>query len=211
MDRFAVSDLHLGHSKILEFTDRKTGERIRPFTTLDEMHDLIIKNWNSVVKPTDKVYIVGDLAVGDKTEQAEDILCQLNGTKEIILGNHDKFSFILFNKFRYEDHFRTVHGALMERFYIRTEHTEKSVEVCFTHIPIHPSSLGDRIDFNIHGHLHSAHVTRPYFVSEIMEWADIADDRYINVSLEALNFTPVKIVDILQERHNNIQKWNQQF
>lgn len=211
MDKFAISDLHLGHSKILEFTDRKTGERIRPFASLDEMHATIIKNWNSVVKPHDKVYIVGDIAVGDRVSEANKILRELNGSKEAILGNHDKLSFSTINKFSYEYRLKTVHGALMERFYIRTEHSEKSVDVCFTHIPIHPSSLGDRVDFNIHGHLHNAHVTRPYFVSEIMEWADIADDRYINVSLEAINFTPVKITDILSERHNNIQKWNQQF
>lgn len=48
-----ISDLHLGHANVLKFDQR-------PFLTLDEMHETIINNWNSVVDKTDDVYILGD-------------------------------------------------------------------------------------------------------------------------------------------------------
>lgn len=209
MNKFAVSDLHLGHTKILEFKNPQTGEPIRPFASLDDMHDSIIKNWNAVITPKDKVYIIGDIALGDRVSDANYVLQQLHGIKEIILGNHDKYDFHHPNKFTYEKYINKIHGAHTEKFHLSSDFT-KEVNVCFTHIPIHPYFL-DRFYFNIHGHSHSTHVKRPYFVSEIMEWCDIQDDRYINVSVEAVNYTPVKIIDIIQERYDNIKKWNQTF
>ena len=50
-----ISDLHLGHANVLKFDQR-------PFLTLNEMHETIINNWNSVVDKTDDVYILGDFA-----------------------------------------------------------------------------------------------------------------------------------------------------
>ena len=47
----------------------------------------------------------------------------------------------------------------------------------FTHIPIHPCEL-DRFPINVHGHLHEKH---------------ILDDRYVNVSCEVIDYTPVEI------------------
>ena len=32
----------------------------RPFADLDEMHETVILNWNSVVRKKDEVYILGD-------------------------------------------------------------------------------------------------------------------------------------------------------
>ncbi len=58
-----------------------------------------------------------------------------------------------------------------------------------THIPIHPSEFY-RWGFNIHGHLHSK---------------AIQDHRYINVSVERWNFTPVEFTDLI-ERHK--KAWN---
>ena len=49
-----------------------------------------------------------------------------------------------------------------------------------THIPVHESQF-ERWKYNIHGHLHT-HV--------------LADTRYINVSCEQINCTPISIEDI---------------
>lgn len=47
---FYISDLHFGHKNALSFDDR-------PFTTIEEHDNLIIKNWNEVVNIDDDVYI----------------------------------------------------------------------------------------------------------------------------------------------------------
>ena len=52
----------------------------------------LIARWNSVVKPADTVYHLGDFAFGRAAKNIEsvyNILEVLNGNKHLILGNHD--------------------------------------------------------------------------------------------------------------------------
>ena len=51
---YYISDLHIGHTNILKLSHR-------PFDTMDEMIEKIIKNWNKTVKTKDDVYILGDV------------------------------------------------------------------------------------------------------------------------------------------------------
>lgn len=77
-----TSDLHLGHERIVELCNR-------PFNTVEEMNETIIERWNEVVEPLDKVYVLGDVALGKISETLP--LCQrLNGTKYLVPGNHDR-------------------------------------------------------------------------------------------------------------------------
>ena len=70
---YYISDLHLGHYNVLRFDGR-------PFNTCSEMEDTIIKNWNSVVKKEDTVYILGDYC-WNTDEEWERTLKLLNGNK----------------------------------------------------------------------------------------------------------------------------------
>ena len=76
-----TSDLHFGHVNILKFCNR-------PWETTDEMNADLIKNWNSVVKPDDLVFDLGDFAFASNSKW-KDLLSQLNGHHYLILGNHD--------------------------------------------------------------------------------------------------------------------------
>ena len=49
----------------------------------------MIENWNSVVKPGDDVYELGDFAFATE-DQILNILNRLNGNIHLIFGNHDK-------------------------------------------------------------------------------------------------------------------------
>jgi calcineurin-like phosphoesterase family protein len=61
----------------------------RPFTTVDEMNDHIIGNWNAMIDNEDEVYVLGDVGF-DKHKTLENYLRRLNGIKYLIRGNHDK-------------------------------------------------------------------------------------------------------------------------
>ena len=76
-----TSDLHFGHVNILKFCNR-------PWETTDEMNADLIKNWNSVVKPDDLVFDLGDFAFASNSKW-KDLLSQLNGHHYLILVNHD--------------------------------------------------------------------------------------------------------------------------
>ena len=57
---FFTSDTHFSHANMCKFLDYN-GERIRPYEP-DECDELMIQNWNEMVKPEDKVYHLGDLS-----------------------------------------------------------------------------------------------------------------------------------------------------
>lgn len=42
MQKFYIADLHLGHEAVIRMCDR-------PFSSIDEMDSMLIKNWNSIV------------------------------------------------------------------------------------------------------------------------------------------------------------------
>lgn len=60
----------------------------RPFSSVEEMNETLIENWNSVVKPEDVVYVLGNFAWDPTT--AEETLNKLNGLIVIIPGEIDE-------------------------------------------------------------------------------------------------------------------------
>ena len=92
MKYFFSSDYHLGHLNIIRYCDR-------PFQTLEEMDETIIRNHNARIGPDDVLYHVGDFCFrnspGGKTgeggtNKAKYYREKLNGTIFFIKGNHDK-------------------------------------------------------------------------------------------------------------------------
>lgn len=77
-----TSDTHFYHRRVIEYCDR-------PYSSVEEMNEDLIKKYNELVKSGDTVYHLGDFSFGDK-EKTIKIINRLNGQKHIILGNHDK-------------------------------------------------------------------------------------------------------------------------
>lgn len=80
---YFTSDLHFNHLNILKYEPIT-----RPFANIEEMNETLITNWNSVVKDTDTVYVLGDFVMGAVNE-VEKILDRLNGKIILVRGNHD--------------------------------------------------------------------------------------------------------------------------
>lgn len=80
MTIFFTSDTHFDHANVIRFCDR-------PFESVGEMNEALIKNWNAKVKPQDTIYHLGDFCMGSDGQR---IMNRLNGKKHLIIGNHDK-------------------------------------------------------------------------------------------------------------------------
>ena len=88
---FFTSDTHFCHEWTL-----KMG--LRDFPDIKTMDKVMVDNWNSVVKPGDTVFHLGDFAFGKK-QQINNVLYRLNGQIHLIYGNHDlEFYDIFYNK-----------------------------------------------------------------------------------------------------------------
>ena len=88
MANFYTSDLHIFHKNV---TKQGTNFDSRNFNNLDEMHEIILNNWNSTVTNGDRVFILGDMCWKHNDESIA-LVSQLKGIKTLILGNHDNVS-----------------------------------------------------------------------------------------------------------------------
>lgn len=165
MNTFLISDTHFGHAGVCKFLN-EDGSKMRPWDNVTEMDEVLVKNWNDVVGPKDKVYHLGDVVIN---RRALPILGRLNGDKVLIKGNHD-----IFKPRDYADYFRDI----------RAYHVLH--RMLLSHIPVHPNSIG-RFSCNIHGHLHSRKVTAPDGTTDL---------RYLSVCVEQTNFRPVSLDEV---------------
>jgi len=76
-----TGDEHFGHSKILEYCER-------PFKDVDEMDEVLIKNFNEVVKPDDTTIHIGDFTLKNLNEAGK-YWRRLNGEHIFLVGSHD--------------------------------------------------------------------------------------------------------------------------
>lgn len=84
MCTFLTADTHFGHALML-----KPEACDRPYSSVDEMDQALIDNWNAIVHPRDTVWHLGDFAMGLDERRVAQIFYALNGTKKLVVGNHD--------------------------------------------------------------------------------------------------------------------------
>ena len=175
---FLVSDTHFGHMGVCRFTRNDGVTKLRPWNSPEEMDEAMIAKWNSKVKPSDKVYHLGDVVINRK---ALPTLARLNGDKVLIRGNHD-----IFRDDEYRQYFREL----------RAYHVMNGM--ILSHIPVHEASLG-RFGVNIHGHLHANRVTKARGVDartgEVL-YSNTVDVRYHCVCVEQTDFAPILLEDV---------------
>lgn len=167
---YFIADTHFHHNNVISFCQR-------PFTDVGEMNDTLIKNWNSVVKPTDEVYILGDFLYKGTGKQANELLGSLNGRKYLIKGNHEHY-------LKSAD-FNT---SLLE--WIKDYHTfvyYKRKFILF-HYPILEWEGYHHNSIHLYGHVHNNQ--SDYF-------SDILGNRAINVGADMIDFKPISIEKIL--------------
>lgn len=147
---FVIADTHFGHAGMCKFL-RTDGTKLRPWDSPEEMDEVMVQRWNDTVKPTDKVYHLGDVAIN---RRALSTLARLNGDLVLVKGNHDIFPLKDYTKY-----FRDI------RSYIVLD------RMIFSHIPIHPESKG-RFRANVHGHLHASILSDAWYHCVCVEQTD---------------------------------------
>ncbi len=166
------SDTHWFHNNILRYCNR-------PFGSVEEMNEALVNNWNSVVKPDDHVYHLGDFCFGN-VEKWNWCLepGRLNGHIHLILGNHDP-----------ERVFRD--GTFIERFDSIDYQKILIIEgwtVILNHFPfLSFSNNFDHKVIQLFGHIHSG---PGEFGNVLPEGYKLQWNQY-DVGVDNNNYTPV--------------------
>jgi calcineurin-like phosphoesterase family protein len=176
---FYTADLHLGHERIIELSDR-------PFGSVGEMNLELVERWNATVGDQDEIWVLGDLALGS-IEDSLVLAGKLRGRKMLVTGNHDR---CWPGNPRWErwieryarEGFRIIHSR-GDRV-IQRRIGDRTVQVShFPYTPDHRSRAeldafrpADSGGWLIHGHAHNAWRVR---------------DRQVNVGVDIWDYAPV--------------------
>lgn len=185
--RWWTSDTHFGHRNILRFEPEA-----RPFSSTEEMDEVLIERWNAVVRPHDIVYHLGDAIMGDFKAGVEKMQ-RLNGHKILIPGNHDRvFSGLKFDyRMKWRQDYLSVFRVISAEQVFTT--VGRTFDIAMCHFPYEGDSHGeDRYSTMrpkdtglplIHGHVHGAWKFR---------------GRQFNVGVDANNLTPVSEEEVVE-------------
>lgn len=189
---FFSSDWHVGHLNVIKFDKR-------PFRDLDHMHSVLVNNYNSSVTNNDVCYFLGDVGLA-KGEIVKEVISKLNGTKVLLLGNHDRNTFSM-----YDQGFDVVLNTAV--FYLGDK------RISMSHCPLpgikreditgmkgaqegenwHGEfkqmrfiSQDNTIDFHVHGHIHSGpHCDKEHYTQNQFD-VGVAANQYRPVSLSTI-------------------------
>ena len=162
---YIISDTHFNHKNIIDYCNR-------PFCSVEDMDNKLIKNWNSVITKRDIVWHLGDFGFGNK-QQIQRLREQLNGKIYLITGNHDNHNI----KWYYDCGFDKVYDrpVLYDDFYILSHH---------------PRNVGADIYGYIYGHVHNDEMYKDYTKNTFCACA------------ERINYTPIpiyKAIDLMSK------------
>ena len=171
---YFTSDCHFNHKNILAYEPES-----RPFATIEEMNEVIIANWNSVVTAEDEVWVLGDFFMGQLTA-IESILDRLNGKIHLVRGNHDQK-----NRMKiYEAHGIDIHDiAYVQykgRYFVLCHFPNESEE--FVRMVIEDNSEVVWLYGHVHGKAPKGYVNGTY-----------------HVGADTNNLTPISIQQIWEE------------
>ena len=161
---FVISDLHFGHLNIIEF------ERTE-FKSINEHDEFIIKKWNSVVKPTDTVYCLGDISFGLPQADVKRKVSRLLGHKILVKGNHDKNTNSYYKDIGFDEVYK---GPI----YVCDG------KVILSHEPAQ-EAFNNPYVINIYGHTHNSIVDLPNYhcvSAKIVKYIPQNIDHYIGIS-----------------------------
>ncbi len=133
---YIISDTHFNHKNIIKYENR-------PFNSIEEMNDAMIKRWNAVVNDDDIVIHLGDVGLGQESS-LKWIVPSLKGHKILVRGNHDTKS----KQFYLDCGFEEVLPSFIKEI--------GGTKIFFSHRPdARPGNSHDTYDLHFYGHVHT--------------------------------------------------------
>lgn len=178
----------------------------RPWKTVDDMSHGLIDNYNDTVGSNDTCIFLGDIVMGKKQENVPRYLPMLNGTKILVVGNHDFLpSELRPDKLKQMEDLYLANGisqiiyGVCSLAMLTNDISHTNINLCHfptVTIPDHPDQYEQRYrelhpvlkdgHYLLHGHTHSRqHITAPGII-------------HVGVDAEAWNYRPVSLDTILE-------------
>ncbi len=168
-----TSDTHFGHANILRYCGR-------PFDSIEEHDEELVRRWNALVGDKDDIYHLGDFCFTRAGKSADYYLKKLKGRIHIIWGNHDKETRRLYR------HLFASHADYREIYidakWLLDEPPQKT-KVVLSHYPMRAWNACGHGSFHLWGHEHGnmepwglsfdagvdCHSYRPISVDEVVK------------------------------------------
>lgn len=164
-EKFFISDTHFFHTNILKFIG-DDGKRIRPFDSIEAMHEYMIEKWNSVVKDNDYVYHLGDVTF--RYDGAfNNLMSRLKGNKRLCIGNHDK-----------------IWNPCLQKAFQKVEYWKGFKEGNFTALHIPTITKPRDGNFWVHGHTHQRNIEADNCINVCVEVRDYTPVHYDQILKE---------------------------
>jgi len=164
---YLFGDPHFDHTNIIKYCNR-------PFKSVEEMNEVILRNWHRTIRSTDLVFFLGDMAFGRGSRKPRWWLSQLTGRIVYLKGSHDQG-------------IRPAATGLNALKVALTQIVEfsNSKRVLLVHDTVNVPWTW--LGWVIHGHNHN---NRPL--------VDV-HSQHVNVSADVLNYTPISFSELFDK------------
>lgn len=163
-DVFFTSDTHFNHLRCcMRF-------RAPRFSSLEEMNETLIARWNECVRKGDRVYHLGDFALG-RPDDAAAIASRLAGQIYLVRGNHEKVA---------------EHPKVRDRFVWIKDYFGLKIgeqKIYLLHYAMLTWNQSHRGSWHLHGHSHGLLGDDPFA-------------RRLDVGVDAWDFRPVAFEEV---------------
>ena len=179
------ADPNLDHANAIEFSNR-------PFSSVEEMTETLIRNVNDAVGLDDQLWILGDFTNRASVERVRELRSRIACRHaHLIYGNHDR---------------RCDGEGIFESVQYYKELKTKYGRVVLFHYPLREWSAAHYGSIHVHGHIHSIggayndeHLKMKYI--EYMPWGHTPAEselglRIFDVGVDANGYRPVSLDEI---------------
>lgn len=179
---YFVSDIHFGHKNIMKYEPE-----YRNYSSVEEMDESIITQWNETISKEDTVYNLGDFFFTSNKERIREIVKRLNYKKMVlIIGNHDSSKVV---------------KQLSSEFNIECKYADRikveGIQFFLSHYPMYMDRKGL---INLHGHIHS---------KDMRDSKNNKSLKHINIGLDNMGKVAISLEDVVKQAKENISQTKQ--
>lgn len=211
-----TSDLHLSQVNIIKKLskwDKKDTTYLRDFNSTTEMNEHIIQKINEYVKPTDELYILGDLYFGTNIYEMMTYIRRINTqNRNLIYGNHDgrlkddAHKNMMSRLFKSICYYKEINKKYpLEGQDLHREPWKGYRKICMSHYAMRVWNQSHRGSWMLHGHSHASlergnHDVNKYYNKHLT--MDVGIDNIFRLKGEYRPISENEIEELFKNRQN---------